>query len=107
MPDIFIEAQRRRKRRTKFWREHIVLAYAVVFGAAIVFYLFIFAVNQVPAWLGRLGVGPRGVALVSGTISCGFGFVGLREPRSTTSVIGGVLCLMIGAAALGRAFGLY
>jgi len=107
MTDPFIEAQRKRKRRTRYWREHIVLAYAVVIGIMMVFYSLIFVVNRTPVWLMQLGVGPSGVWLVSGTISCGFGVLGLRHPRTTTSTIAGVFCLVVGAIALARAFGLF
>jgi len=55
----------------------------------------------------RLGVGPSGVALVAGTISCGFGVVGMLPPRNVASVLAGALCLMGGIVALARGFGLF
>ena len=63
MSDQFIEAQRKRKTRTKYWREHIVLAYAVVIGAMTAFYLLVFILDRTPAWLVQLGVGPSGAWL--------------------------------------------
>jgi hypothetical protein len=105
--DPFIEAQRKRKRRTRWWREHIVLAYGVVISSLIVFYLVIFALDQIPGWLVKLGVGPSGVALVAGTISCGFGVLGMLPPRRTASVLAGTLCLMSGLVELARGFGLF
>lgn len=106
MSDPFIAAQHKRKRRTKWWREHIVLAYVVVIGGLIAFYLVVFALDQLPKWLVKLGVGPSGVSLVAGTISCGFGVLGMLPPRSTASVLAGALCLMGGVVALARGFGL-
>ncbi len=108
MSDPFIEAQRKRKRRTKYWREHIVLAYAVVIGAAMLYLLLIVVADRTPAWLMKLGfLGPSGAWLVSGTISCGFGVLGLRHPRTTASAIAGAFCLMAGMGALARAFALF
>ena len=107
MSDPFIAAQRKRKRWTKWWRKHIVLANVVVIGSLIVLYLIVFAIDQVPGWVVRLGVGPSGVALVAGTISCGFGVVGMLPPRNVASVLAGALCLMGGIVALARGFGLF
>lgn len=107
MPDPFIEAQQKRKRRTKYWQEHIVLAYAVVIGMIMMYCAVVFILDRTPAWLMKSGFGPSGAWLVSGTISCGFGVVGLSHPRATASAIAGVFCLMAGMIALARAAGVF
>jgi hypothetical protein len=108
MSDPFIEAQRKRKRRTKYWREHVVLAYAVLIGATMLYFLLIVVLDRTPAWLVKVGfLGPSGAWLLSGTISCGFGVLGLSHPRTTTSVIAGAFCSMAGMIALARAFGMF
>ncbi|MBZ5548437.1 MAG: hypothetical protein LAO22_10870 [Acidobacteriia bacterium] len=104
MTDEFLAANRARKKRAKWWREHIVLAYAVAIGIVMVVLLGVFAILEVPEWLAKLGVSPSGVELVAGTMWVWVGVWAIRKATDLTSVIAGVLCLLGGILALGRAF---
>jgi hypothetical protein len=102
--DEFLTANRTRKKRAKWWREHIVLAYAVAIGIVMAVLLGVFAIVQVPGWLAKLGVGPSGVELVAGTIWVWIGVWVIRKASDLSSAIAGVLSLLGGILAIGRAF---
>lgn len=104
MTDEFLAANQTRKRRAKWWREHMVLTYAVAIGIVMVALLGMFAIVRVPAWLAKLGVGPSGVELVAGTIWVWIGAGAIRKPSDLVSVIAGGLLLLGGILAIGRAF---
>lgn len=78
--------------------------YADAVGIVMVTLLGVFAIVQVPGWLAKLGVGPSGVELVAGTIWVLIATGALRKPSDLISVIAGVLCLVGGILAIGRAF---
>jgi hypothetical protein len=105
--DAYRAARLARKARTKFWREHIVLAYAVAAGIPTVSYIGFYMLDrEIPQWLKSIGVGPSGVKLVLGTISCGVGVWGIRKMRNYGFVVTFlyVLCFLGGLLALAKAF---
>lgn len=107
MTDAFRAAKLARKKRTKWWREHVPLAYLTLTGSFVVIYLGMALVNRhVPGWLTALGVSPSGVNLLLGTVSCGFGIWGIRARKGmgTAWVVLFVLCLLEGILTLAKAF---
>ena len=109
MADPFTAANRARKRRTKWWREHIPLAYVVVASAFAVLYVCFAVIDRkLPSWLAALGVSPSGVRLLLGTAYCGVGVWGLRTQRGTGG--SGIwallysLCLLGGILLVAKAF---
>jgi protein-S-isoprenylcysteine O-methyltransferase Ste14 len=106
--DKFRAARLRRKRQTKWWREHIPLAYVVLTGTFALFYFSIaFIFGSAPAWLRRLGVTPSGVSLLFGTVSLAIGIWGLKRNRNYG--IGWVfiylLCVAGGVLNIAKALG--
>jgi len=98
-----------RKRRTKWWREHIVLAYAVVGTFFVAAYLAVgFANRNLPRLLSAVGMTPSGVNFVLGVVYCGLGIWGLRDRtlRGTAWILLYALCLLGGVLTLLKAFGL-
>jgi hypothetical protein len=74
MTDPFKAAKLVRKRRTKWWREHIAFAYIVVTSSfALVFFSVRLIDRRLPEWLTALGVSPSGVNLIIGTAWFGLG----------------------------------
>lgn len=107
MADSFTAANLARKRRTKWWREHNVLAHAVVIGTLLAGYLiFGLLIRGVPRWLGALGVSPSGISLLLGTAWCGLGVWGIRTQRAYGMglILMYALCLLSGLLALAKAF---
>ena len=107
MTDAFQLAKSARKKRTKFWREHIPLSYAVLTVCFAAIYFGVALVSRrMPGWLTTLGVSPSGVNLLLGTVSCGFGIWGIRESKDKGIgwMIMNVLCLLGGIMCLAKAF---
>ncbi len=107
MTDAFRVAQLARKRRTKWWREHNVLAHAVVIGILLAGYLiFGLLIRGIPRWLGVLGVSPSGINLLLGTAWCALGVWGIRTQRAYGMglILMYALCLLSGLLALAKAF---
>ena len=98
-----------RKKRQKWWREHIVLAYVVSAALIVSIYLTIDLIfEKTPKWLAMLGVTPSGISLITGTLFCAIAASGLRRWRELK---GGwlflyVLCGLQGCVALARALSL-
>ncbi len=107
MTDTFRAAKLARNKRTRFWRDHIQLAYATVLAAFVLIYLGVsFVSHRIPTLLTALGVSPSGVNLIVGTISCGFGVWGIRKRKelgAAWSVIF-LLCLVGGMLSIAKAF---
>jgi hypothetical protein len=79
MTDPFRTAKLARKNRTKWWRQHIALAYIILTSAfALVFLTVRLIDRKLPEWLTALGVSPSGVNLIIGTAWCGLGLWGIR-----------------------------
>jgi cell division protein FtsW (lipid II flippase) len=109
MADAFRTARLIRKKRTKWWRDHIPLAYAVLIASLVTFYIAAaFVDHSMPRWLRNIGVTPSGLYLLVGTGYCALGIWGLREARArrTWWIVLYVLCLLGGGLNLLRAFGL-
>ena len=107
MTDTFRAAKLARKKRTKFWREHIPLAYVTTAALFLLIYLSVaFVSRRIPIWLTALGVSPSGVNLILGTISCGLGAWGIRKGRDlgTVWLIIYTFCLIGGILTLAKAF---
>jgi hypothetical protein len=103
----FRAAKLARKKQSKWWREHIPLAYATMTAAFIVIFVCVRFVDQrIPRWLTALGVSPSGVSLITGTVSCGFGIWGLRamKGKGAAWVVISALCLFGGILSLAKAF---
>jgi len=103
----FRAAKLARKKRAKWWSEHIPLAYATLTAAFILIYVCVRFVDQrIPRWLRALGVSPSGVSLITGTVSCGFGIWGLRamKDKGAAWVVIYSLCLLGGILSLAKAF---
>jgi uncharacterized membrane protein YfcA len=74
MADAFTAANTARKRRIRWWREHIALAYVVVIGSFVVVALIVHFINRsLPRWLTAIGVSPSGVNLLLGILWCAVG----------------------------------
>lgn len=84
--DEFRAAKLARKKRTKWWREHIVLAYAVAIGISVVSLVAMLAIFELPAELKALGVSPSVVKLVAGTMWCGLGVWLIRANRDSSLI---------------------
>jgi|ERR1022692_145801 hypothetical protein len=107
MTDSFKVAKLARKRRTKWWGEHLLLAYVTLTGVFVVSYLVVaFVDRRMPGWLIAVGVSPSGVKLILGTVSCAFGIWGIRARRGkgTGWVVLYALCLLGGILTLAKAF---
>lgn len=107
MTDSFRTVKLTRKKRAKWWSQHIPLAYVAVIGVFVLIYLGVaFIDRRLPRWLIALGVSPSGVNLLLGTVSCGLGVWGIRARKG----LGGgwlfifVLCLVGGILTLAKAF---
>jgi hypothetical protein len=109
MTDPFRAAKLARKQRTKWWREHIPLAYAIVLGAFGFLFLVVHLIDRrLPGWLTALGVSPSGVNLLIGTAWCGLGAWGLRTKGNGTGLtLLYVLCLLGGVLTLATALGFF
>lgn len=102
MGNPFTDANRQRKRKTLFWRRHILLAYAVVGAAYAVIYLVARLIGrETPNWLAALGASPSVISLIAGTLSCAVGAWGILKVRINAawtflfvlSFVGGILTL--------------
>jgi hypothetical protein len=110
MTDSFRTAKVARKRRAKFWREHIPLAYATAAASfAVVYFAVTVVFRRLPTWLAHLGASPSVVNLLVGTGCCGLGILGLRDKSNrsrygTVWLLIFVLCLLSGILTLAKAF---
>jgi len=110
MTDSFSAAKLARKRRTKWWRQHIAFAYVILIGAFAVIYLGVALIGRrAPGWLAALGVSPSGVNLLLGTAWCGLGVWGIRSEKGNGAgwILLYVLCLLGGILTLSKAFALF
>jgi protein-S-isoprenylcysteine O-methyltransferase Ste14 len=108
--DEFHSTKLGRKKRRKWWGDHVVLAYVVLTGIFAFIYVAIAASNKhLPGWLASLGVTPSGVNLVMGTLSCTVGVWGIRKQKENGLgwLVLYVLCLLSGMLMLGRAFAIF
>ena len=109
MTDDFRTVRLLRKRRTKWWREHILLAYVVAATFFLATYLAAGLANRnLPRLLSAVGMTPSGVNFVLGVVYCGLGIWGLRDRtlRGTAWVLLYALCFLGGILTLLKAFGL-
>jgi hypothetical protein len=107
MTDSFRTAKLARKKRAKWWSQHIPLAYATLIGSFVVIYLGVsFIDRRLPRWLIALGVSPSGVNLLFGTLWCALGIWGIRAGKDYGMgwVVMFVLCLLGGILTLAKAF---
>jgi hypothetical protein len=106
MTDAFTAANMARKRRTRWWYEHIAFAYVVVIGSFVVVSLIVHFINRgLPRWLTAIGISPSGINLLLGTLWCAVGAWGVRtQRRNAPWLILNVLCLLGGILLLARAF---
>ncbi len=107
MTDKFTAANLARKKRTRFWREHIPLAYGTMTAVFVTIYLGVAFVSRgIPNWLTTLGFSPSEVNFILGTISCGFGVWGVRRRKElgTLWLVIYVLCLVGGILTIAKAF---
>jgi len=103
MTDSFRTAKLARKKRAKWWSQHIPLAYLTLIGLFVAIYLGVaFIDRRSPRWLIALRVSPSGVNLLLGTVSCGLGIWGIRARKGlgagwlfifVLSLLGGILTL--------------
>jgi len=110
MTDSFSAAKLARKRRTKWWRQHIAFAYVILIGAFVVIYLEVALIGRrAPGWLAALGVSPSGVNLLLGTAWCGLGVWGIRSGKGNGAgwFLLYVLCLLGGIFTLAKAFAFF
>jgi hypothetical protein len=107
MPDPFRAANLARKRRTKWWREHIPLAYLTVLSVWTLLFLSVCLIDRrLPRWLTAFGVSPSGVNLLIGTAWCGRGVWGIcPKGNGTALTLLHMLCLMGGLLTLAKALG--
>ncbi len=109
MTDDFRTARLLRKRRQKWWRGHIPLAYAVVASVFFaIYFVVVFANRSLPKFLAAIGMTPSGVNFVFGVIYCALGVWGLRDRsiRGTVWMVLYILCLFGGIVILLKAFAL-
>jgi len=106
MTDPFTAANTVRKKRTKWWREHIAFAYLVVIGSFVVVFLIGHFINwSLPRWLTAIGISPSGINLLLGILWCAVGAWGIRTQRMNPPwLILNTLCLLGGLLLLARAF---
>ncbi len=107
--DTYRAARLARKRRTRWWREHIVFAYIFLLTVFLVGWAaFGYLDRELPRWLTAIGVTPSGIKLIIGTISCGVGAWGVSKMRSYGAVVTAmyVLCLLSGLLTIAKAFSL-
>jgi uncharacterized membrane protein YfcA len=106
MADAFTAANAARKRRTKWWRQHIALAYVTLIGSFVAVSLIVHFVNRgLPRWLTAIGVSPSGVNLLLGTVWCAIGAWGIRTQRANAPLLLlNALCLLAGIILLARSF---
>ncbi len=108
--DEFHSRKLARKKRTKWWGDHVVLAYVVLTGIFAFIYFAVGAVDRrLPGWLLSIGVTPSVVELIMGTLWCAVGIWGIRK-RSEFGfgwLLMYVLCLLSGMLMLGRAFAIF
>jgi hypothetical protein len=108
--DEFHSTKLARKKRRKWWGDHVVLAYLALAGIFAFLYVAISAIDKrLPGWLASLGVTPSGVQLIMGTLSCAIGVWGIRKHKEfgLSWLILYVLCLLSGMLMLGRAFAIF
>lgn len=104
MEKAFMAAKRASRRRTKWWRHHIALAYAAIIAAYLLAYLGIAVVgHQAPRILTALGASPSAVNLITGALSCAVGAWGIRQRISTVWTILFALCFLGGVLSLAKA----
>lgn len=105
--DAFRAARRERKRRAKWWSQHIPLAYITIISLFALFYFGVaFIDGRLPGWLHALGFSPAEVNLLLGTLSCGFGIWTIRSWRDLGGawLVIGALCSLSGILTLAKAF---
>lgn len=110
MTDSQRAAKLARKKRQKWWRHHILLAYAVTSSAFLTIYLGLaFVDRHVAGWLITIGISPSEVNLLIGTVSCVLGIWGMRSSRElgTVWIVIFAWCLLSGVLALGKAFAFF
>jgi hypothetical protein len=98
-----------RKRRARWWRKHIPLAYVLLLGAFTLVFLGVRLIDRkLPGWLTALGVSPSGMNLLIGTAWCGLGVLGLsRKGKQVRPTLVYSLCLLGGVLTLAKALGFY
>lgn len=110
MTDSFRAAKLVRKKRQRWWGQHIPLAYAVLTSLFLLVYLSVALVDRhVTAWLTMLGVSPSGVNLLIGIVSCCLGVWGIRSRRGlgTAWVVIFAWCLLSGIVTLAKALSFF
>ena len=109
MTDPFRTAKLARKKRTKWWRQHIALAYIILTSAfALVFLTVRLIDRKLPEWLTALGVSPAGVNLLIGTAWCGLGLWGIRTKGNGAGLmVVYALCMLGGVLTLAKALQLF
>jgi hypothetical protein len=110
MIDTLKAARLASKKRNRYWRNHITLAYTIAVAVVLIYLCVVFLLlPRIPNWLTVLGVTPSGVNLILGTISCGFGVWGVtrREELGTVSILVSALVLLGGIVSIARAFALW
>lgn len=108
--DEFHSRKLARKRQSKWWGDHAVLAYVVLTGIFAFIYVAFAAIDKhLPGWLASLGVTRSGVELIIGTLLCAIGVWGIPKQKKYGLgwLIQFVLCLLSGVLMLGRAFGIF
>jgi hypothetical protein len=85
--DDFGTARLLRKKRQKWWRGHIPLAYAVAGSVFLAIYLIAtVGYRCLPKLLTALGMTPSGIDFVFGVIYCALGIWGLQNRRTRGSL---------------------
>ncbi len=108
--DEFHATRLARKKRRKWWGNHVVLAYVALSGIFASIYVAIAEIyKHLPSGLASIGVTPSGVQLLMGTLSCAVGVWGIRKQKEYGLgwLIVDVLCLLSGMLMLGRAFAIF
>ena len=106
--DEFRAARVKRKRQSRWWREHIPLAYATLIGIfALLYFIMAVLFRGAPILLRRVGVTPSGISLLLGSVSLGVGIWGLRRNRNFGMgwIFIYVLCVVGGLLNVLKAFG--
>ncbi len=110
MMDEFHSSKLTRKKRRKWWGDHVVLAYFVLSGLFGFFFVTTAVIDRhLPSWLASLGVTPSGVNLIVGTLWCAAGVWGIRKHKEYGFgwLALNVLCFLSGMLILGRAVDIF
>jgi hypothetical protein len=108
--DEFHSQKLTRKKRVKWWGDHLVLAYVAATGIVALIYVATASIyKHLPEWLASLGVTPSGVKLIMGTLSCALGLWGIRKDKEFGHgwLFLDVLCLLTGFLLVGQAFAIF